>query len=105
MTAPEHSHETADEAFHPDASYAVLAQQEEIDRLRTQAVALADRNIYLAACLRQMQAEANKKIAEQAIELSQLRAQAAENANQITEPVEEASPEPARNGQKATAGK
>jgi hypothetical protein len=51
------------EPFRPDASFAVTAQQEEIDRLRGEVGTLADRLVWQRACNLQIQAEARAAIA------------------------------------------
>lgn len=57
--------------FQPDAQFAVMAQQEEINRLRQEIADLSDRMIWQRAVNLQMQAEFNAQIA--ALQ-SQLRA-------------------------------
>lgn len=50
------------EGFRPDAQFAVIAQQEEIVRLRTELASIEDRLVWQRAVNLQIQAEANAQI-------------------------------------------
>lgn len=76
--------ETDQQAFQPDPQFAMAAQADEITKLRNEVSAAQDRIVYLSACLRQMQAEANAEISHLKAETERLRAQLATTAADVT---------------------
>lgn len=64
---------TAPDSFQPEAVHAVTAQQEEITELRAELGRTRDRNVYLRACMIQMQVEARTEIGRLQAEISMLK--------------------------------
>lgn len=61
--------------FQPSGDYAVPAQQDEIERLRTENRMAWDRNVYLVACLNQVRTETQTTISQLVDENSRLKGQ------------------------------